>query len=297
MPVPEQHPLRGIFLLVNALFFFAALDATAKYLTQTFSVPMLVWARYVTHCLLMVIFLGPRMGRRLVATGRPRRQIVRAVLLLGCTGFGISALSRMPLAETTATAFTAPLMVALLAGPWLKEKLSGYQWLAVLAGFGGVLLIARPGGAVTVDGILFALLAAACYAVYQILTRQLAVTESSVVMLFYTALVGSVLMTLFLPLYWGGPLPSAGEAAMICSLGIFGGSGHFLLIRAFRHAPASTLSPFIYIQLVWAVLLGAFVFSQWPDGFALLGSGIIVASGLYLGFSARYNARPSKEQP
>ena len=84
---------------------------------------------------------------------------------------------------------------------------------------------------------------------------------------------------------------------MIAGLGILGGCGHFLLIRAFRHAPASTLSPFIYIQLVWAVLLGAFVFSHWPDGFALLGSAVIVASGLYLGFSARYNARPSPDTP
>ncbi|HZX31771.1 MAG TPA: DMT family transporter [Rhodocyclaceae bacterium] len=291
----EQKPLRGVFLLLNALFFFAVLDATAKYLTQTFSIPMLVWARYLTHCLLMAIFLGPRMGRGLVASKRPLRQVTRAILLLGCTGFGFAALSRMPLAETTATAFTAPLMVAILAGPWLKERLSGYQWLAVLAGFGGVLLIARPGGAVTADGIAFALLAAACYAVYQILTRQLAVTENSVTMLFYTALVGSVAMTLFLPWYWAGPMPSATEAAMIAGLGILGGCGHFLLIRAFRHAPASTLSPFIYIQLVWAILLGALVFSHWPDGFALLGSGVIVACGLYLGLSARYNGRPSPE--
>lgn len=291
----EQKPLRGVFLLLNALFFFAVLDATAKYLTQTFSIPMLVWARYLTHCLLMVVFLAPRMGRGLVASKRPLRQVIRAMLLLGCTGFGFAALSRMPLAETTATAFTAPLMVAILAGPWLKERLSGYQWLAVLAGFGGVLLIARPGSAVTPDGIAFALLAAACYAVYQILTRQLAVTENSVTMLFYTALVGSVAMTLFLPWYWAGPMPTAREAAMIAGLGILGGCGHFLLIRAFRHAPASTLSPFIYIQLVWAILLGALVFSHWPDGFALLGSGIIVMSGLYLGLSARYNGRPSPE--
>ncbi|MGE5492697.1 MAG: DMT family transporter [Actinomycetota bacterium] len=295
MPVHEQKPLRGVFLLLNALFFFAVLDATAKYLTQTFSIPMLVWARYLTHCLLMLIFLGPRMGRGLVASKRPLRQVMRAVLLLGCTGFGFAALSRMPLAETTATAFTAPLMVAILAGPWLKERLSGYQWLAVLAGFGGVLLIARPGSAVTPDGIAFALLAAACYAVYQILTRQLAVTENSVTMLFYTALVGSVAMTLFLPWYWAGPMPTAREAAMIAGLGILGGCGHFLLIRAFRHAPASTLSPFIYVQMVWAILLGALVFSHWPDAFSLLGSGVIVACGLYLGLSARYNGRPSPE--
>lgn len=285
--MPEQHPLRGIFLLLNALFFFAVLDATAKHLTQTFSIPMLVWARYLVHCLLMVVFLGPRLGRGLVATRRPGRQVVRAFLLLGCTGFGFAAFARMPLAETTAIAFTAPLLVALLAGPWLKETLSAGGWLAVLAGFGGTLLIARPGGEVTAEGLALALLAAACYAVYQILTRQLAATEKAVSMLFYTALVGAVAMTLFLPLYWQGPLPSAGEGLLICALGILGGCGHFLLIRAFAHAPASTLSPFIYLQLVWAILLGAAVFGHWPDGLSLLGAAVIVGSGLYLGYSSR----------
>lgn len=285
--MPEPRPLRGVFLLVNALFFFAVLDATAKYLTQTFSIPMLVWARYLVHCLLMAAFLAPRFGWQLVATRRPLLQIVRALLLLGCTFCGFAALSRMPLAETTATAFTAPLMVALLAGPWLGEKLSGGRWLAIFAGFAGVVLIARPGTAVTLDGAALALLAAACYAVYQILTRQLAATESTVTMLFYTALVGTVCTTLALPWFWQGPMPAPQEAALIGALGVLGGGGHFLLTHAFRHAPASMLSPFIYIQLVWATLLGAFVFQQWPDYLTLLGTAIIVGSGLYLGIAAR----------
>lgn len=285
--MPEQQPLRGILLLLSALFFFAALDATAKYLTQTFSIPMLVWARYLVHCLLMVLVFAPRRGVRLLATGQPRRQITRAFLLLGCTSFGFAALSRMPLAETTATGFTSPMLVAVLAGPWLKEKLSWSQWLAILGGFAGVLLIARPGGAVTPEGLTLALMAATCYAAYQIMTRQLAVTESAITMLFYTALVGTVVMSLFLPWYWQGPLPSAPEALLIVALGFLGATGHFLLIRAFRHAPASTLSPFLYLQLVWATMLGGLVFSHWPDGYALLGSAVVVASGLYLAMAAR----------
>lgn len=285
--MPEQHPLRGVFLLVNALFFFAALDATAKYLTQFFSIPMLVWARYLVHCLLMLVFLGPRLGRRLIATHRPVRQVVRGLLLVCCTAFGFAALMRMPLAETTAIAFTAPLIVAILAGPWLQERLSGDRWLAILAGFAGVILIARPGTAVTFDGAAFALLAASCYAIYQILTRQLAATDSTLTMLFYTALVGAVSMSLFLPWFWRGPMPNAGEATLIAALGILGGCGHFLLTHAFRHAPASTLSPFIYIQLVWATLLGAILFDHLPDALTLVGSSIIVTSGLYLGIAAR----------
>lgn len=288
----EQRPLRGMLLLLGSLFFFAALDATAKYLAQRYSVPLLVWARYLVHCLLMAVFLGPHQGRRLVATGRPRRQIVRGLLLVGCTGFGIAALARMPLAETTAVAFTAPLMVALLAGPWLGERLSAGRWLAVLAGFGGVLLIARPGGAVTVDGIALALLAAACYAAYQILTRQLAATEGTVTLVFYTALVGTVAMSLALPFFWRDIAQVApGDAWLIAALGVLGGSGHFLLTRAFRHAPASTLSPFIYVQLVWATMLGAAVFGQWPDWVSAFGMAAIVTCGLWLAVDARRASR------
>lgn len=284
----EQHPLRGVLLLLGSLFFFAALDATAKHLAATYSVPLLVWSRYLVHCLLMVVLLGPRLGRRLVATRRPARQVVRALMLVGCTGCGIAALARMPLAETTAVAFTAPLLVAILAGPWLGERLTTGRWLAVLCGFAGMLLIARPGSAVSADGIALALLAAACYAVYQILTRQLAPGENTLTMLFYTALVGTLTMSAFLPWFWQAPetIPAADRLA-IFALGVLGGCGHFLLIRAFRHAPASLLSPFIYLQLVWAIALGAIVFGNWPDFPSLLGMAIIVGSGIFLAVSLR----------
>ena len=183
-------------------------------------------------------------------------------------------------------------LLSFLAGPWLGERLSAGRWLAVLAGFGGVLLIARPGGAVTVDGIALALLAAACYAAYQILTRQLAATEGTVTLVFYTALVGTVAMSLALPFFWRDIAQVApGDAWLIAALGVLGGSGHFLLTRAFRHAPASTLSPFIYVQLVWATVLGAAVFGQWPDWVSAFGMAAIVTCGLWLAVDARRASR------
>lgn len=284
----DARPLAGIALLLGALFFFAALDAIAKYVSQSVAIPLMVWGRYLVHFVLMAVLLGPRLGRRLIVTGRPVRQVVRALLLVGCTGFGFAALSRMPLAETTATAFTAPLIVALLAGPWLGERLGPGRWLAVATGFAGVLLIARPGGTVTPDGLAFALAAATCYAAYQILTRQLAATENTLTMLFYTALVGTTAMSLALPWTWDGMLPSPASCGLIAVLGVLGACGHFLLTRAFRHAPASTLSPFLYLQMVWALLLGWLVFDHWPDALALAGTGVIVGSGVYLGWSARH---------
>ena len=279
---PEHHPYRGILLMLAAVLCFALLDATAKHLSQTYPVAMLVWARYTLHCLLMLILLAPSMRWKLVATQRPAMQIVRALMLVGTTGFAIAAFRHLPLAETTALVFVTPLIVALLAGPFLGEKLRPLHWGASIFGFIGALLIARPGGALNPTGIALVLGAALCYSIYQIQTRQLSPTEGTLTMLFYTALVGTVSMTLATPLYWGGPLPGWQDGLMIASLGLYGGTGHFLLTQAFRIAPATTLSPFLYVQLIWATLLGWIVFDHWPDGTTLIGMAIIAGGSVTL---------------
>ncbi len=287
MPETVKHPFYGVLLMLLALFFFAALDATSKHLLLTFALPLLVWARFTLHCLLMVVFLAPSMRSKLLATQRPLIQVVRALLLLGVSLFALAALRLMPLAETTAILYVTPLLVVLLSGPFLGEKVSVLRWVSVATGFAGALLIARPGGALSGLGILFSLAAALCYSVYQIQTRQLSTTESAVTMLFYTALTGTVAMSLALPWFWSGPVPSPLEALLIASLGIFGGTGHYLLTRAFRHTPASTLSPLMYVQLIWATLLGWQIFGQLPDHLSILGMLAIAGSGLSIAVSDR----------
>jgi drug/metabolite transporter (DMT)-like permease len=282
-----SHPLRAVALFLAALLLFSGLDATAKHLSQTFTVPMLVWARYTVHCLVMVVFLAPGMGMRLLATRRPLVQVVRGLMLVATTAFCMAAFQRMPLAETTALVFITPLVVTLLAVPLLKEQVPPARWIAVATGFAGALLVARPGGALSGIGVLFALLAALAYGIYQILTRQIAGREHPVVMLFYTALIGMLLMTLGLPWFWSGPMPDLPQALLIASLGLYGGTGHFLLIRAFRMAPASLLSPFLYVQLVWATLLGWLVFGHVPDVLALAGMAVIGGSGLWIALAER----------
>lgn len=283
----DNAPGRGIAMMLAALLCFALLDATSKHLTQSFSVPLLVWARYTFHFLVMVVFLAPSRRRRLFATRRPVLQVVRALLLVCVTGFAMAAFRIMPLAEATALLFVAPLFVALLAGPMLGEKVGPLRWAAVAAGFAGMLLIARPGGALLPEGIVLCLTGAACYALYQVQTRQLSPTEDTVTMLFYTALVGTVSMSLALPWIWGGPLPGWLDALMIASLGILGGTGHFLLIAAYRHATASTLAPLGYVQLIWATLLGWLFYDALPDAPAFAGMAVIAAAGIALVWHAR----------
>lgn len=290
MPAEARHPLRGILFLLAALFLFALLDATAKYLSAFFAVPLLVWARYAVHFAIMLLAVAPGMGWQLVATRRPGLMFLRALMLVGVTLLGQLALQTLPLAETTALVFVTPLLVALLAGPLLGERVRPHAWLATVAGFAGVLLIARPGGTLAGVGIVYALAAALCYAVYQILTRKLSDSEPPLRLLFHTALVGTVAMSLALPALWlaGGTAqwptqwPDPWQVLLIASLGVHGGAGHFLLIRAFREAPVSSLSPLLYVQLIWATLLGAWLFGHLPDRWAIAGMAIIGAAGLGL---------------
>ena len=273
---------QGTLFFLTALFIFALSDTTAKYMSAFFAVPLLAWARYFTQLIFMLVVTAPGMGRAIVHTGHPWLMILRGLMQVISTVLVLLAFQRLPLAETTAFVFINPLLVALLAGPLLGEKLHLRTWLATLAGFAGVLLIVRPGGAMHGVGVAYALGAALCYAVYQILTRKLAASEPPMRQLFYIALVGSVCLSCALPFFWTGILPSPGHALLILSLGFYGGAGHFLLIRAFHEAPASSLSPMLYFQLVWAMLLGWIVFGQLPDLLSVVGMLVIGASGLSL---------------
>lgn len=272
--------LTGIVLFLTALFLFAAADATFKYLSSAFSVVLLIWVRYVVHFVLMLVTVVPRVGRELFVTRRPALMTLRALVLVGASLLLQNALKDLPLAETTAIFFVTPLLVALLAGPLLGEKLRPATWLATLAGFSGVLLIARPGGVMFSAGLLYTLAAALCYALYQLLTRKLSETEPVMRQLFYTALVGTLVMSALVPAYWTSVVPTAKQGLLMISLGVGAGIGHFLFIGAFRDTPASTLSPMIYCQFIWVILLGWFVFGQYPDALSTVGMLIISASGL-----------------
>jgi drug/metabolite transporter (DMT)-like permease len=277
----------AVLLMLGATLCFAALDATSKHLSKTYPIPMMVWGRYTFHCLMMVIFLAPSMRYQLIATSRPVAQIARALMLVGTTGFSMAGFSMMPLAESTAFLFVTPLVVVLLSHWLLRETVTSSHWFAVIACFAGALLIARPGGALNLQGIIWMTLAAGCYSVYQIQTRQLSPTENTVTMLFYTALIGTVSMTLAAPLYWGGPTPDWTDTALIASLGVYGGTGHLMLTRAFRYATASFLSPFLYAQLIWAAFFGVILYSHTPDLLSVIGMIVIVASSVSVALLAR----------
>lgn len=283
----EHHPIRGALLCVTALALFACMDTTTKFLAERYDVPLLVAVRYLGNLLLMVLVLGPAYGRRMAQTRRTGLVIVRG-LCLACASLMVGfALQRLPVAEMTAITFLAPILLVVVSGPVLGERPGPVGWAATLTGFAGVMLIIRPGGGMALTGVLFALGAVAANLSYQLLSRILAATETTVALLFYTALAGSIVFGLALPWFVSDRVPSLLEVALFASLGVYGGLGHFLFTAAFRHAPASLLAPLNYLQLLWAGLLGWLVFGHFPDEVSLLGMAIVAGSGVLIALKTR----------
>jgi drug/metabolite transporter (DMT)-like permease len=278
----SSHPaLRGVALMIAAVGVFSLLDATGKYLAQSYPVPGIVWARYAVNLGLLVGWFVARGTLRHMRTARLGVQALRGLMLGSATLLYMTALSQLPMADAAAIGFVMPLVAAVLAVPMLKERLDGPRLLAVLAGLGGALVIVRPGFSVFTLYALLPLGMAVCNALYQILTRKLAGVEHPMTSLFWGALIGTLLFTPFLPTSWQMPEETL-HWVLFGLMGIFGLVGHLLLIRAYDYANASLLVPMHYTQLVWVMLLGYVVFDDFPDAWSLVGMAIIVVSGLYL---------------
>ena len=287
----QQRPFLGVLLVVAATMFFASMDSTTKYLTMRYNVPMVMAIRYMVHCLLMVLILGPSQGRRLVRTNRPFLVFIRSFSLVAASLFFGTALQRMPVAESTALIFLAPILVVLVAGPLLKEKIGLVGWLAAGLGFLGVLLIVRPGAGLNPVGLLCVLLTVAANVAYQLLSRILAGSEGTLTLLFHSALVGTACFGVLLPWSLAGWPPPAFHLLLFLVIGCLGGMGHFCFTLAYRFCSASQLAPINYMQLVWASFLGWAVFQHVPDALSLTGMLIVMASGLMIAMKARLAER------
>jgi drug/metabolite transporter (DMT)-like permease len=284
----HHHPFKGILLAAAAWFLFACMDSCTKYLTAHYEVPVVVAMRYLVHLFLMLAILAPRHSHVLIKTQRRGLVMIRGVTLAVVSLFMALALQRMPIAETTAICFSAPIIVVLLAGTILDERIGIIGWLAVIIGFMGVMLIVRPGSGLDPLGVVFALLGAVMGAIYQLLSRVLASTEKALAMLFYAALMGSIIYGLLLPWFWENKIPTVLEIGLFLFLGISGGFGHYLFTLAYSHAPASTLAPVTYLQILWAGLLGWILFDTIPDSMGILGMFIVTLAGVLIALKSRF---------
>ena len=282
-----NHTLRGLSLFMAGLVLFACMDTTIKYLTASYPVPLIAAVRYAVNLVLMTALLAPFHGREIARTKRTGLVIVRACVLALGTLAASFALQRMPVAETISIIFVAPIVVILASGPLLGERVSRSGYLAAATGFAGILLIARPGSGLDPVGVACALVAMATTSAYQLLSRVLTASESTTALLFYSALVGTILYGIAAPWFVGGPQPGLFDTMLLISVGAYGGLGHFLFTAAYRHAPASILAPANYAQLLWSALLGWLVFSHVPDQWALTGMAVIAGSGIIAALGTR----------
>jgi len=236
------------------------------------------------------------MGRGMVRTQRPRLQLLRGLLLISSSLCFFMALRSLPLAEATAINYTTPVLVILLAVLFLGERMTRPRIAFVVAGVVGMLLIVRPGADLFRGASLLVLCSASFYAVFQILTRVMA-REDPRVMLLYPALVGAAVMTVAWP-FFGSRLELTWlDMAKLLMVGVLGTGGHFLLILAFQRAPASALTPFTYVHLVFATLVGWLVFGDFPDTLTLVGMAVIGGSGLLLTWHERRRALMAPAEP
>ena len=262
-----------------AMLCFAAMDAMSKWLVADYAVGQMMWIRYALLCLFAWFLVRRRGLLTTFRTQRPGLQIIRSLVAVIEGAMFVLAFRYLPLADTHAIAATSPLIVIALGVLFLGERADPARWLAVGAGFAGVLLIVRPGFRSFDWPVLLPLLGAVLWAGYQVMTRLASRHDSPDTSLLWSAVVALVATSFVGPLDWKWPTASAW--ALMVVIAALGAVAHYALIKALDFAEAGAVQPYSYTLLVWAALLGVVVFRDVPDGWTLLGAAIVVASGIY----------------
>jgi drug/metabolite transporter (DMT)-like permease len=289
-------PLSAVLLIVVASACFTTVDVSVKHLSQRYPVPLIAWARWGVQALVLLALAAPRLRFALLRTKQLRAHLVRGALLISSSLCFFFALHFLPLAEATALNYTSPILVTLLAGWLLRERLTRPRWTFVVAGFVGMLLIVRPGSDALAPAALLALGAAGLYAIFQIMTRKLA-GENLMTLMIYPSLLGTFALSLAIPFVHSDDWYPTSDLAAFVGIGVMGSLGHLLFVRAFQRASASAIAPFTYVQLVWSTLAGWLVFGTFPDGWTLAGIFIIAGSGVVLTWYERWRASLPQSEP
>ncbi|MFI5031091.1 MAG: DMT family transporter [Reyranellales bacterium] len=282
----QNRPWLGILFMCIACALFPVQNAFVKLLTGIYPFQQVVWVRLAVHLVLMCVVFLPRNGLALLRTRSPVQQVICSAGLLGSTLFFFSSAKYVGVTEAIAISFVSPLAVTFLAWPLLGERITFVRLASVVIGFAGVMIVIRPGSSVFQWASLMMLGSAIFYAIYQIFVRRVAAVDSPATTAFYCAL-GCTLATSFLvPGHWKNPA-SWGDLAMMVSLGISGGFGHYCVARAFSYAPANLIAPLNYTQMIGSVAIGYLMFAEIPDVYTWIGSAVIIAAGLLVGWQSR----------
>jgi drug/metabolite transporter (DMT)-like permease len=278
--------LLAIALMCVTMVCFTGQDTCAKWLTASLPIVQIVWARYVGAAVVALLASRSLTRPALLRSKRPRLQLLRSVLLFVATTANVFAVRQLQLSETATISFLTPVFVALLAGPMLGERVSAERMIAIALGFLGVVIATRPGTGAFQPIVLLAVAGVVANSLYVLATRKLAGADTPQTTLAWTQVAGLVFLTPILPWVWEQP-GSVVVWAVMAVMGVFGAASHGMLIVAHRYAPAPTLTPFTYTQLIWMIISGVVVFGQWPAPSTLVGAALVVACGAYLAVKER----------
>ncbi|MDE4060060.1 MULTISPECIES: DMT family transporter [Rhodobacterales] len=279
---------RAILLMISAIFCFSVMDATVKALAPSVGVLPALWARYAGQMLLVLVIVMPRL-KQVVRTRYPALQFLRSVLLMSATAFFFTGLSKIPLTDAAALMSTNPVLITLGAALFLGEALGVRRIAGIAVAMIGAMIVIRPGSDVFSPAALYPLAAACCYSGYALLTRRVGADEDVWTSLFYTGLVGTVLLSLAVPFQWQSP-DLFGIGLMII-ISLAGTIGQLALIQAFSKGEAAMLAPFSYSGLAFAAVWGFVFFSEVPDFWTIFGSVMIAGAGLYVWYRENYRKR------
>lgn len=268
-----------ILLMIGAVFCFASMDATAKYLMKEIGPAQTIWARYTVQAVIVTVLILPKInvyGR----TNYPKLQFLRSVALMMATTLFFFAFSRLGLAEASAIFNISPVLITLGAFLFLREQIGPRRLIGIIVSLLGALIIIRPGTGVFSIYALLPLGAAIFYSTYSLATRFVGTDESPWTSLFYSAIFGAICYSIYIAFYWN---PMSNNAILLTIIiGLFGTAGHICLIRALTLGEASLVAPFIYTNLLFTTTWGLVLFGNFPDFWTIVGALIIVAAGIYV---------------
>ena len=272
--------MKAIILNLSAWMVLPFMDTIAKYLSSELSFFQITWARYFFTVFWTLPFMFFFFRKNLRWSENPKLQILRGLTLFSaniCFFYSISVIS---MAKALTLAFVAPLVTTAISPFFLNEKVGLRRWIAVLVGFIGSLVVIRP-GFLEFNLASIAALATGCfYGVYVVITRKLHSTDNPLLTLLLTGVVGAIIASFLVPVVWVNP--TLVEWSWLALMGIFACLGHILLILSLRHADASKLAPFGYFEIITNIILGYYVFRDFPDLWTFLGLFIIISSGIYI---------------
>lgn len=278
-----SNPLLGIRFALIATAAFAVQDATSKYLAGLYPPEFFIMIRYWLFAIFVTVLAARRAGglRAAIRTRMPRLQVFRGVLLATQIVVIVTSFDRIGLSATQAIFALHPLLATLIAVPILGERIGWHRAAAVAVGFVGVLVILWPGSEVFGWTSMIALMAAAMMSLYTLTTRMVGRADGSAVpAFFYLGMAGAAALTLVGPFYWT-PMAWGDIGWLLLHSGV-AMLGHYFLIRALEVTEAVRVQPFTYLQMIYAVPVGFFVFGEAVDGWMIVGMVLVVAAGLYV---------------